>query len=313
MSEAIIEKLERFTRLAFLRRRRALRDEERVELDGLLTRLSETVEGFHPPSRRRRVSEAVTGSSSERPAPDEPAQDNDPFEEKTDPLSQSTGSGEDLPPNVQSVDLSHRRSKYTPMKQAVFLEDYYGADFVPDQTGELPKVIVDAEGQPMPATGDIQWFLRTGSLEPAQEKPNGSASPLPSTKEAPAPRAPSAVAETPGRRQAAIVHLKAGGTLRGRPQSWPPGEALELESPQGTRSITRDEVLAIFATGAEAVSLGPELGVAVTLANDKVLEGRTRDYVKGAQAFTLVPEPRRPGVDVVWIPAHAVKAINRTK
>ena len=300
MNGPVLDKLERFTRLAFLRRRRALRDEERVELDGLLQQLSEEINGFRPPRTRVKVPAA---SSAERrvaraqaPAPaSTPARpEADPFEEKTDPLS-AARAPEELPAHVQSIDLSQRRSAYTPKQQSVFLEDYYGADFVPDQTGELPKVIVDAEGKEVTPTGDIQWFLRAGHLPGPDE---------------PAPDA-AAASESAARRQAAIVHLKAGGTMRGRPTVWPPAEAVELETPDKTERIPRAEVLAMFATGTEPVELGPEMGVAVTLANDKVLKGRTRDYVKGAQAFTLVPEPKRPGVDVVWIPAHAVKAISR--
>lgn len=308
MSSSALDRLERFTRLAFLRRRRALRDEERVELDGLLQQLSQEIEGFHPPRARTKIAPAA---SEERPAaPPMPSPPEvDPFEEKTDPLA-STETTPELPANVQSVDLSQRRSSYTPKQQAVFLEDYYGADFVPDQTGELPKVIVDAEGHPVTPTGDIQWFLRTGSLEPSPDATSAQA-----TSDHPDPSAAAPVEDSArsqqARRKNAIVHLKAGGTLRGRPLAWPPAEAVDLESPKGPQRIERADVLAVFATGAEAVALGPELGVAVTLANDKVLKGRTKDYVKGAQAFTLVPDPKRPGVDVVWIPAHAVKSIGR--
>jgi hypothetical protein len=48
----------------------------------------------------------------------------------------------------------------------------------------------------------------------------------------------------------------------------------------------------------------------VLLANDRQIAGYTPDYVEGGAALTVIPEPRRPNLDRVWIPAWAVKAID---
>jgi len=86
-------------------------------------------------ARRTRVA-APDQTSTASPSPCRPdgpaggAGDVDPFEEKTEPPETAGSEPDALPPNVQSVDLGQQHSTYTPKKQAVFLEDYYGEDFV---------------------------------------------------------------------------------------------------------------------------------------------------------------------------------------
>lgn len=282
---ATVDHVERFARLAFFRRSRALTDIERVELDELVQQLSVVIEGFHPPRRARK-------RAQEGPA------EQDPFEEKTDPLSAPTkehrpsaptGRG-DLPPNVRSIDLPP--SAYTPRREASYLDDYFGEGFRPDRTGELPRMLIGPDGQPIEATGDL---ARLVGLEPEADEPP---------------------AETPARAKPAaqpkvMIHLVRGGVERGALRDWPPEATVNITKNNGAQAeIAVGDVLVAFALGVPAA---PREGISVrvTLLNDKALEGFTADYAKGGSSFTLALDPPRAGVDAVWVPAHSVKAIGR--
>ncbi|MGF1510682.1 MAG: hypothetical protein ACFB9M_14405 [Myxococcota bacterium] len=357
------EGVERFAQLAWLRRQRALGEDERIEIEGLVRTLSARLEGFHPPghgarmrpsaSVRHQVEARRSGSIATSP-PAEGKPEVDPFEDETDPLAPTPSvsmapvtdlsevpAGEagavvspSAPPSpsapqdggampcrrvqvkteggLETLDIP--RSDYTPPTDRVFMEDYYSADLEVDETGELPHRLVNVQGQPVPADDAQLWMLRaTESSRTADSARAEVRAPAVPSADVPVPSVDASdkhesQSRVPERRTAqVIVHLRAGGVIRGQ-AAWPPIDAIDVESAHGPRRVPKHEVLAAFATGV-GVPREPGRLISVTLTNDRQLNGRSFDYREGVSAFILCPEPRRGNVDQVWIPDHAVKQV----
>ncbi|CAN0559789.1 unnamed protein product, partial [Laminaria digitata] len=137
----------------------------------------------------------------------------------------------------------------------------------------------------------------------------------PAVRAAPARATTPAPAAPPAKGVQAIVHIIAGGTLRGRIDGFDPKAAelslLNKDPSRPAKTVPMREILAIFFGLGRGEAPSEPVGTAmvVKLVNDRDVRGISPDYSEGGDALTIVPTPKRGSVDRIWIPAGAVKAI----
>lgn len=322
-ASAAYDAINEFVKLAAERRMKPLGDKKKARLELLDEQIRDVIEGARPaPKRISNPSAATSRTPAHGVAPAKiqvKASEalNDALELSTQDKSKLNAVGAGAIP----------KSSYTPPALPAFMADYYSDSLVPAKltTADVPKQAVSATGDTLDLQHEVRVLL--GLERPAgggaQIGPAVSAAPSPSAErpapsvERPAPGATPAPSVAPAGppSQQVIVHLIAGGTQRGRIQSFEPKTGqLQLigkdPSAPPTPLDLRD-VLAVF--------FGPEPGkpatvpsgtrLTVKLNNERQISGVSKDYSEGGDSLTVVPSPRRGNLDHIWIPAWAVKAI----
>lgn len=309
--------LRQYVELAMVRRRRGLLGDDRARMEDLEELLRDAIEGARlAPKRIANPSPAASSGSSRGPR--RPAPGPTPAPSAASAAANKSVSlgavAEALPltpadaKKLGSVSLAELpRSGYTPPAVPAFMSDYYSDSLVPAPASDaVPRGVVSADGEPIQLTREVKVLL--GLERPQSPAPAARAH----AQAAPATSAASveAAGGTP-----VMVHLMAGGTVRGQVDAFDPQaqEVVLLPRSPGAppQRVGMTDVLAVFfglRRGEEPTS-GTGPAVAVRLVNDRQVSGVTPDYQEGATALTILPEPRRGNVDRIWIPARAVKAI----
>lgn len=242
---------------------------------------------------------------------------------------------------VTEINKAERPSGYTPSVNPCFLGDYYNSEISLSGglTNQTPsKIRGAAEDVEVQIKDEAKVLLGLATAQMGEAPPplaleSSALHPVPldsgalqaieptpaapvkakrtSTSVAPTfgPSNPTSTAESAS--QALVtIHMISGGSKRGAISAFDPSQAtVNLESKQGTESLTLREVLAIFFQQSTDTFTSGGSKLVVTLINDRELGGRSPDYAPGVAAMHIVPDDRRGQVSHIWVPAWAVKAI----
>jgi hypothetical protein len=306
--------------LVIERRRRPLTPEAKQRLDALDGRVRDAVDGARAAPRRVTTQPEPAAT----PGPRAPAARVMGLSVVEEAVKLSDADRRKVKRELKLSDIP--KSGYTPPSSPAFLSDYYFDDLVPATRlgGAAPVSVITAEGEAPELTDEARRLLGVQPGRPvAPAAPSRPPAPSISSVAPAPPASPSRPAARPAPRRTAgspetpvIIHLLSGTTVRGNVDQFDPGSGtiVLLGSQEGApeQAVEVRDVLAVFLglgrDGRPTPASGP--GVVVQLANDRQIAGYTPDYVEGGAALTVIPEPRRPNLDRVWIPAWAVKAID---
>ncbi len=306
-ARATVALINEFVGLAMSRRRHALPTDERERMEAIDESLRELIDGAKPAPKRIANPTAAPGSAPSAPA--KPVAKASMASALTDALDMSAQDQGKIR-NVATVP----QSGYTPPRTPAFMQDYFSDDLVPASVTAdvIPADVVDPDGESIDLAREARVLL---GLERPPPPPPPTAQVAPSRASTPMPAArPASRAETPAPTGTpVIVHLMAGGTQRGQVQAFDPSSgSVQMTLKNGrTDEVTLEDVLAIFFGQARGQESPDPTGTAliVKLVNDRQVSGLSPDYREGADALTIVPNPRRGNIDHIWVPAWAVKAI----
>lgn len=304
-ARVMLAMIDEFVGLAVERRERQLPPDKRERMETLDERLRETIDGAKPAPKRIANPRAVSGRARPLPGAPTPAASGNGAKAT---VASALDDALKIPPKdkkkVQTV-ATVAKSGYTPSSAPAFMHDYYSDDLVPAKitADVVPTGVSDATGESVDLTHDVKVLL-------GLEKPRPVAAPARGNTPVPQARAASA-AKRPG--TPVILHLLKGGTKRGNVEDFQPGSgSVDLLMKNGnTETIDLATVLAVFFGASKSNPPQEPHGtdLIVKLVNDRQLTGVSPDYVEGAPALTVVPNPRRGNIDHIWVPAWAVKEI----
>lgn len=298
-ARATLAMIQEFVTLAMERRQRQLPTDRRERMEALDEALRENIDGAKPAPKRIANPSAASGPSAPSraatPVPSTMAS------ALSDALDEGALNARDEK-KVRSVD-DVPKSGYTPPRTPAFMQDYFSDDIIPVAvTADLvPKDVVDPSGESIDLDRESRILLGLERPPPRAAAPRA------------APRAASVKPVAKPRGTPVIVHMMAGGTQRGQVDGFDPDSGhVEVTMKNGDRrDVTLHDVLAIFfGTRQDAPGEDPHgTALVVKLVNDRQVSGLSPDYEEGANALTVVPNPRRGNIDRIWVPAWAVKAI----
>jgi len=311
---AAYDAINEFVKLAAARRTRPLADNQKARMQLLDEGLRDAIQGAHPAPKRL--------SNPAPVKPTTPAHGVAPAKIEVKKASQALDQALELSLKDKSKLSSITadmlpKSSYTPPAVPTFMADYYSDALVPARisTADLPVQAVDSEGQTVDLDREVRVLLGLERPAEPQAAPVVQAAAAPAVRAA-APRATTpAPAAPPPKGVQAIVHIIAGGTLRGRIDGFAPKAAelnlLHKDPSRPAKTVPMREILAIFFGLGRGETPSEPMGTAmvVKLVNDRDVRGISPDYSEGGDALTIVPTPKRGSVDRIWIPAGAVKAI----
>lgn len=317
-ASAAYDAINEFVKLAAERRTRPLADNQKARMELLDEGLRDAIVGAHPAPKRLSNPSPVKSTT--------PAHGVAPAKIEVKKASQALDQALELSlkdkSKLSSISAEMLpKSSYTPPAVPTFMADYYSDALVPARmtTADLPVQAVNSEGQTVDLDREVRVLL--GLERPAEPEPAApvqvaaapaSARSAPARAATPAPAAPAAA---PPKGVQAIVHIIAGGTLRGRIDGFDPKapelSLLNKDPSRPAKSVPMRDILAVFfgLGRGEAPSEAVGTGVVVKLVNDRDVRGISPDYSEGGDALTIVPTPKRGSVDRIWIPAGAVKSI----
>ncbi len=305
-ARATVALIQEFVGLAMERRKRALPVHERTRMEVLDEAIREAIDGAKPAPKRIANPTAAPGSAPSAPAP-AAAPKASMASALTDALDMSDADRG----KVRDV-ATVPRSSYTPPRTPAFMQDYFSDDLVPASITPdiIPSDVVNPSGDSIDLEREARVLLGLERPPPPVATPQPRAA---SRARSPQPRAASRVDTPAPTGTPVIVHLMEGGTQRGQVEGFDPSSGhLQVTMKNGQVSnITLDDVLAIFFGQRRGASSPDPTGTSliVKLVNDRQVSGMSPDYQEGADALTVVPNPRRGNIDHIWVPAWAVKAI----
>ncbi len=314
-ASAAYDAINEFVKLAAERRTRPLADNQKARMELLDEGLRDAIQGAHPAPKRLSNPSPVKSTT--------PAHGVAPAKIEVKKASQALDQALELSLKDKSKLSSITsdmlpKSSYTPPAVPTFMADYYSDALVPARisTADLPVQAVDSDGQTVDLDREVRVLL--GLERPAEPEPAAAvqvASAAPAARAAPARANTPAPAAPPAKGVQAIVHIIAGGTLRGRIDGFDPKAAelslLNKDPSRPAKPVPMREILAIFFGLGRGETPSEPVGTAlvVKLVNERDVRGISPDYSEGGDALTIVPTPKRGSVDRIWIPAGAVKAI----
>ncbi|MEQ8278654.1 MAG: hypothetical protein RMA76_29150 [Deltaproteobacteria bacterium] len=310
-ARATVALIQEFVGLAMERRKRALPVNERTRMEVLDEAIREAIDGAKPAPKRIANPTAAPGS-----APSAPAATAAPKPSMASALTDALDMSDADRGKVRDV-ATVPRSSYTPPRTPAFMQDYFSDDLVPASVTAdvIPSDVVNPSGDSIDLEREARVLLGLERPPPPVAAPRAAtphprAAPRPGT---PQPRAASRVDTPTATGTPVIVHMMAGGTQRGQVEGFDPSSGhLQMKMKNGQVSnITLDDVLAIFFGQRRGANSPDPTGTSliVKLVNDRQVSGMSPDYQEGADALTVVPNPRRGNIDHIWVPAWAVKAI----
>ncbi|MBK8010576.1 MAG: hypothetical protein IPK13_04460 [Deltaproteobacteria bacterium] len=241
---------------------------------------------------------------------------------------------------LQSVDLSRTGgSKYTPSSTPHYLESYYEDESLrPSTVGlhERPCAAVSADGTPHSLSEEERILLGVGPKAKAEAKAEVNAEAKAEVNaEAKAEVNAEAKAEVHAEAKAEVraevraetertpvmIHMLEGPPKRGEVAQFAPASGTvelwpDAPSDSGPERVPIRQVLAVFlgrprSAPSHGRAEAPPQGqvIVARLVNGRAIRGITSDYRPGATAMTVVPQPSRPGIVLIWVPAWSVRAI----